>query len=317
MTAVDRSQTARADQVDLSTTLGPVELANPIVTASGCFASGKEMNRFYDVNRLGAVIAKSVTLEPRQGMPTPRMAETASGMLNAVGLQNQGIERWLADDEPWLTEQGVPTIVSIAGERVADYRQLAERLRGIDTVLAIEANISCPNVEADDTVFATSPQGTHDVISQVTRVADVPVFAKLTPDVTDVTEIARVAWRAGATGVSAINTLRGMAIDVETCRPKLGGVTGGLSGPAIKPVAIRAVHQLHQALPDLPIIGIGGVSKVEDIVEFLLAGASAVAVGTSNFVNPLAASDLLDGLPQWLAARGYTGLDELRGALRL
>lgn len=317
MTAVDRSQTLRADQVDLSTDLGPIPLANPIVTSSGCFASGKEMNRFYDVNRLGAVIAKSVTLQPRQGKPTPRMAETASGMLNAVGLQNQGIDRWLAEDEPWLAEQGVPTIVSIAGERVADYRELAERLRGLDTVLAIEANISCPNVEADDTVFACSPQGTHDVIGQVTRVADVPVFAKLSPDVTDVTEIARVAWRAGATGVSAINTLRGMAIDVEARRPKLGGVTGGLSGPAIKPVAVRIIHQVHQSLPELPIIGIGGVSKVEDVVEFLLAGASAVAVGTANFVNPLAASDLLDELPEWLAAHGYTSLDELRGALRL
>lgn len=317
MTAVDRSQTLRADQVDLSTDLGPLQLANPIVTSSGCFASGKEMNRFYDVNRLGAVIAKSVTLQPRQGKPTPRMAETASGMLNAVGLQNQGIDRWLAEDEPWLAEQGVPTIVSIAGERVADYRELAERLRGLDTVLAIEANISCPNVEADDTIFACSSQGTHDVIGQITRVADVPVFAKLTPDVTDVTEIAHVAWRAGATGVSAINTLRGMAIDVEARRPKLGGVTGGLSGPAIKPVAVRIIHQIHQALPELPIIGIGGVSKVEDVVEFLLAGASAVAVGTANFVNPLAASDLLDELPQWLAAHGYTSLDELRGALRL
>lgn len=317
MTAVDRSQTLRADQVDLSTDLGPIKLANPVVASSGCFASGKEMNRFYDVNRLGAVIAKSVTLQPRQGKPTPRMAETASGMLNAVGLQNQGIDRWLAEDEPWLAEQGVPTIVSIAGDRVADYRELAERLRGLETVLAIETNISCPNVEADDTIFACSPQGTHDVISQVVRVADVPVFAKLTPDVTDVTEIANVAWRAGATGVSAINTLRGMAIDVEARRPKLGGVTGGLSGPAIKPVAVRIIHQVHQALPELPIIGIGGVSRVEDVVEFLLAGASAVGVGTANFINPLAASDLLDELPQWLAAHGYTSLDELRGALRL
>lgn len=317
MTAVDRSQTLRADQVDLSTDLGPIQLANPIVTSSGCFASGKEMNRFYDVNRLGAVIAKSVTLQPRQGKPTPRMAETASGMLNAVGLQNQGIDRWLAEDEPWLADQGVPTIVSIAGDRVADYRELAERLRGLETVLAIETNISCPNVEADDTIFACSSQGTHDVISQVARVADVPVFAKLTPDVTDVTEIAHVAWRAGATGVSAINTLRGMAIDVEARRPKLGGVTGGLSGPAIKPVAVRIIHQVHQALPELPIIGIGGVSKVEDVVEFLLAGASAVGVGTANFINPLAASDLLDELPRWLAAHGYTSLDELRGALQL
>lgn len=303
--------------MDLTTLLGPLELANPIVTASGCFGSGREINRFYDVAALGAVVVKSVTLEPRLGLPTPRMAETASGMLNAIGLQNPGIERWLADDLPWLQAHGVPTILSIAGSSVAEYRHLAERVRGLQGIIAIEANISCPNVEDRGTIFACSPESTRDAISQVTRASSVPVFAKLTPDVTDIVTIAESARAGGAAGVSVINTLLGMAIDVETARPRLGAVTGGLSGPAIKPVALRVVHQIHQALPDLPIIAMGGVLHVTDVVEFLMAGAGAVAVGTANFANPLAGRELLHGLPRWLAERGYTSADAVRGSLRL
>jgi dihydroorotate dehydrogenase (NAD+) catalytic subunit len=308
--------TLRPDQVDLRVDLGGLRLRNPIVTASGCFASGKEIDRFFDVRRLGAVVVKSITVEPRLGLPTPRMTETASGMLNAIGLQNPGIDAWLEQDLPWLNEHRVPTIASIAGKTAGEYRILAERLRGQPGIVAIEANISCPNVEDRGIVFACREDATREVISQVTRISAVPVFAKLTPDVTDITAIAATAQAAGATGVSVINTLLGMAIDVETRRPRLGAVTGGLSGPAIKPVAVRAVHQIHQALPDLPIIGMGGIRTVEDIVEFVLAGASAVAVGTATFANPIATLELLEELPHWLAARGHARLADLRGAWR-
>lgn len=304
------------EQVDLRVKLGPLVLANPIVTASGCFASGQEIDRFFDVGRLGAVVVKSLTLEPRAGLPTPRMVETASGMLNAIGLQNPGIDRWLEHDYPWLRRHGVPTIVSIAGKTVHEYRVLAERLRGLDGVIAIEANISCPNVEDRGVVFACREAPTAEAISAVTRVASVPVFAKLTPDVTDIAAIAAAAVQAGAAGVSLINTLLAMAIDTETFRPRLAAVTGGLSGPAIKPVAVRAIHQVRTAIPDVPIIGMGGARSVEDVVEFMLAGANAVAIGTATFANPLVTLELVEELPRWCAAHGVTAARKLTGALR-
>jgi dihydroorotate dehydrogenase (NAD+) catalytic subunit len=309
--------TLRPEEVDLRVALGPLQLRNPIVTASGCFGSGQEINRFFDVRRLGAVVVKSITVEPRMGLPTPRMTETTGGMLNAIGLQNPGIDAWLEQDLPWLVQHRVPVIASIAGKTAAEYRYLAERLRGQPGIVAIEANISCPNVEDRGIVFACREDATREAIAQVTRVASVPVFAKLTPDVTDIAAIAAAAQAAGAAGVSVINTLLGMAIDVTTMRPKLGAVTGGLSGPAIKPIAIRAVHQIHRALPDLPIIGMGGVRSVEDVVEFVLAGASAVAVGTATFANPLATAELLERLPAWLAEHGHPSIRGLRGAVRL
>ncbi|HVM21266.1 MAG TPA: dihydroorotate dehydrogenase [Egibacteraceae bacterium] len=320
MTAVEPTaprKKLRHDQVDLTTQLGPLTLANPIVTASGCFGNGREINRFFDIADLGAVVVKSITVEPRQGLPTPRMAETAKGMLNAIGLQNPGIDAWLATELPWLNQRQVPVIVSIAGKTAAEYRYLAERLRGQPGIMAIEANISCPNVEDRNIVFACREESTRDAIQQITRVTNLPVFAKLTPDVTDIAAIAETAVEAGATGVSMINTLLGMAIDVESRRPKLAAVTGGLSGPAIKPVAVRAIHQVHRALPDVPIIGMGGVQTVEDVVELMLAGASVVAVGTAMFANPMAARDLLDALPRWCAERDITSTAELRGAVVL
>ena len=319
MTAVEPTarKKLRQDQIDLSVELGPLTLRNPIVTASGCFGNGREIQRFFDIASLGAVVVKSITVEPRQGLPTPRMAETANGMLNAIGLQNPGIEAWLATELPWLNRHGVPVIVSIAGKTAAEYRYLAERLRGQPGIVAVEANISCPNVEDRDIVFACGVDSTREAISQVTRVSSVPVFAKLTPDVTDIAEIAESAVTAGATGVSMINTLLGMAIDVETRRPKLAAVTGGLSGPAIKPVAVRAIHQVHQALPDVPIIGMGGVRTISDVIELILAGASAVAIGTASFTNPMAAMDLLQALPRWCADRDISSVAELRGAVAL
>jgi dihydroorotate dehydrogenase (NAD+) catalytic subunit len=309
--------TLRPGDVDLAVDLGPLRLRNPVVTASGCFAAGQEIDRFFDVGLLGAVVVKSITVEVRPGLPTPRMAETTGGMLNAIGLQNPGVDAWLERDLPWLNDHGVPVIASIAGKTVAEYAVLADRLRGQPGIVAIEANISCPNVEDRGIVFACREDATREAVDQVVQRSEVPVFAKLTPDVTDIAAIAAAAHAAGATGVSVINTLLGMAIDVETLRPRLRAVTGGLSGPAIKPVAIRAVHQVHRALPDLPIIGMGGIRTVEDIVEFVAAGASAVAVGTATFGSPMATLELLEQLPVWLAAHGHPRLADLRGAVRL
>lgn len=300
---------------DLRVRLGPLELANPIVTASGCFASGREIDRFFDITRLGAVVVKSVTLEPRHGLPTPRMAETSSGMLNAIGLQNPGIDAWLATELPWLRERGATVMLSVAGKTVGEYAALARKLRGVEGLAAIEANISCPNVEDRGVVFACRESATGEAVAGLTRVLDVPVFAKLTPDVTDIAAIARAAAGAGAAGVSAINTLLGMAIDPHTRRPKLAAVTGGLSGPAVKPVAVRAVHQIHTALPGLPIIGMGGVRTVDDVAELLLAGASAVAVGTATFANPSATLDLVEALPEWLDGHGVRRAADLTGAV--
>jgi dihydroorotate dehydrogenase (NAD+) catalytic subunit len=306
-----------AAAVDIAVDLGGLRLRNPLVTASGCFASGREMARFFPLSTLGAVVTKSVTLEPRSGLPPPRMAETASGMLNAIGLQNPGVDAWLVKDLPWLAAQDVPVIASIAGRTVAEYSLLAERLAGNPDIAAVEVNISCPNVEDRGVVFACRTDSTTAAIAAVTAVLDVPVFAKLTPDVTDIVTIAEAAVAAGATGVSLINTLLGMAIDTDTRRPKLAAVTGGLSGPAIKPVAVRAVHQVHAALGPVPIIGIGGACTAEDVVEFVLAGASAVAVGTATFANPMATPEIVDGVADWLRRHGDPGIGALRGAVAL
>jgi dihydroorotate dehydrogenase (NAD+) catalytic subunit len=299
--------------VELGVPLGPLRLANPIVTASGCFGSGAEMDRFLDVADLGAVVTKSVTLEPRQGLPTPRMAETPSGMLNAIGLQNPGVEVWLERDLPWLSERGATVVASIAGSSIEDFARLARRLRGAPGLAAIEINLSCPNVEHRGLVFATDPETVRTVVGLVRRDSSVPVFAKLTADVTDLVAIARAAVDAGASGLTLINTLLGMAIDPETGHPELANVMGGLSGPAIRPVAVRAVHQVHRALPDVPIIGVGGVREVGDVVQFLRAGASAVAVGTTNFVDPTATTRLVRQLARWLAERRIAAASDLIG----
>lgn len=320
MSTVGRAKAARPvtpAEVDLRVQLDDMILRNPIMAASGTFASGQEINRFFDVDRLGAVVVTSITMDPRPGLPTPRMAETASGMLNAVGLQNAGIERWLNVDYPWLVHHKVPIIASVAGRTPHEYRQVAEKLRGLEGIIAIEANVSSPNAEAGGAIFATHPAQVAEVVSTIMRVSTVPVFAKLTPNVTDIVTLAHAAADAGAAGVSVINGIHGMAIDTETRRPKLAAAVGGLSGPAIKPIAIRAVHEIHCALPDLPIIGMGGATSVSDVVEFMLAGASAVAIGTATFANPLATAEIIDGLPQWLAQRGIRHVRSLIGGVRL
>ena len=300
-------------EVDLAIDLGGVRLENPITTASGCFASGAEIDRFFDISELGSIVVKSITLEPREGLPTPRMFETASGMLNAIGLQNPGVDRWLVKDLPWLQGKGVPVIVSIAGKSVEEFREVARRIRGRAGIVAVEVNLSCPNVEHRGLVFACHADPAAEVIQAVRRELDVPVFGKLTPDVTDITAIARAVVDAGATGLSLINTTLGMAIDPETGRPRIANTFGGLSGPAIKPMAIRAMYQVHQALPKVPKIGMGGIRTVPDVVEMIRAGATAVAIGTANFADPFATQHLLVGLRRWMAARGIGSLAALRG----
>jgi dihydroorotate dehydrogenase (NAD+) catalytic subunit len=307
-------------EVDLAVELAGIAMANPITTASGCFASGPEIDRFYDVTDLGAIVVKSITPEPREGLPTPRMAETPGGMLNAIGLQNPGIDAWLERDLPWLKARGAKVIASIAGKTVDDFREVARKLKrqqpassAVGGVVGIEVNLSCPNVEHRGLVFACSPDDSAEVIAAVAREADVPVFAKLTSDVTDIVAIARSVVDAGADGLTLINTLLGMAIDPETGKPQLSNTYGGLSGPAIRPVAVRNVHQVHQALPEVPIIGCGGVRTVHDVIEFVRAGATAVAVGTATFIDPFAAKLLVDDLRGWLAQRGIRSLAELHG----
>ncbi|MGH8971494.1 MAG: dihydroorotate dehydrogenase [Actinomycetes bacterium] len=299
----------RADEprYDFRTRLGPLELPNPILTASGCAAAGRELDQFFDVAALGAMVTKSIMLEPRSGRAAPRMAETPSGMLNSIGLQGPGIDAFLADDLPWLHERGARAMVSIAGGSVADYAQLARRLRGRDGMVALEVNISCPNVADRGLVFACDADAAAAVVAAVRRetAPSVPVFAKLSPDVTDIVSVARSCVDAGADGLSMINTLLGMALDLATMRPVLAGVTGGLSGPAVKPVAVRCIWQVHAALPEVPIIGMGGVRSGLDALELILAGATAVSVGTAIFNDPNAPVRVLRELRHALAERGF------------
>jgi dihydroorotate dehydrogenase (NAD+) catalytic subunit len=312
MTALDQIMPGVAAPT-LEVDLGGVRFPTPVLAASGCFNSGKEMANAMDLQRIGGVVTKSVTFRPTKGLPTPRMAETASGMLNAIGLQNPGIEEFLGKDGPWIETAGVPVIVSVAGRSVEEFSQVMIRIRELQSVVAIEANISCPNVERRNQVFACHPDMAAEVIGSVSRLSRVPVFAKLTADVTNIVEVAEACLRAGAHGLSLINTLLGMAIDVETFRPKLGAVTGGLSGPAIKPVAVRCIYQVAEAFPDAPIIGIGGVRTAEDAVELMLAGAWAVQVGTANFFDPDVTTDVARGIGEFLARKGLSGPADLRG----
>ncbi|HEU0132852.1 MAG TPA: dihydroorotate dehydrogenase [Mycobacteriales bacterium] len=299
--------------IDLSTRLAGVYFPNPVFTASGCAAAGQELGQFFDVAKLGAMVTKSIMLEPRSGRPTPRMAETPSGMLNSIGLQGPGIETFLQRDLPWLAERGARTVVSIAGSSVEEYARLAQKLRGRPGLTMLEVNISCPNVEDRGTVFACDARSAADVVNAVKRVSSVPVFAKLSPDVTDIVSIARAVVDGGADGLSMINTLLGLAIDTKTMRPVLAGVTGGLSGPAIRPVAVRCVWQVHQALPEVPIIGMGGIRTGVDALEFLLAGASAVSVGTAVFGDPNAPVRIVEELRSALAERGITSVADVVG----
>lgn len=302
--------------VDMRVRIGSLELRNPVMTASGTFASGREYADFVELERLGAVVTKGVSLHPWAGNASPRIAETASGMLNSIGLQNPGVEAFCERDLAWLATRDVPVIVNVSGHSVAEYVAVTERLSAEKTVSAFEVNISCPNVDEGGMAFGTSCPAAAEVTRAVRAVTGKPLIVKLSPNVTDIAGIARAVEAEGADAVSLINTLLGMAIDVDSFRPKLARAVGGLSGPAIKPVAVRMVWQVASAV-DIPVIGMGGIMTAEDAVEFMLAGATAVAVGTANFVDPTAAMRVVDGLEAFCRERGIGQVSGLTGAVRL
>ena len=301
--------------VDMSTTLGNAWFPTPIFTASGCASSGKELSQFFALKDVGAIVTKSVMTKPRHGRPTPRMAETPSGMLNSIGLQGPGIDAFLAHDLPWLVEQKARVIVSIAGETIEEYSTLARKLRSASGISAVEVNISCPNVENRGLVFACDPDASRRVIDGVRKTigGELPIIAKLSPDVTNLPEIAKGVVDAGADALALINTVLGMVINLETMKPHLGGKTGGLSGPAIRPIAVRAIYQVHAALPHVPILGMGGVASGRDALELILAGASGISVGTASFGNPTALINIQNELRDLLAARGFATLQQAIG----
>lgn len=301
--------------LDFSTKIGSKRFSNPIFTASGCASSGQELSQFFPLTQIGAIVTKSIMVKARTGRATPRMAETPSGMLNSIGLQGPGIDTFLEKDIPWLVEQQAKVIVSIAGESVDEYGVLARRLRSVPGISALEVNISCPNVENRGQVFACHPDTATAVIEAVRRNigGELPIIAKLSPDVTDIVEIAGAVINAGADGLALINTLLGMVIDTNTMKPKLAGKTGGLSGPAIRPVAVRIIYQVHQAFPNTPIVGMGGVASGRDALELILAGASAVSVGTATFGNPKAAFDIKNQLEMLLLEKGFTDFRDAIG----
>lgn len=301
------------DAERLAVNLPGLSLKNPIMPASGCFAFGKEFGALYDLDQLGAIVLKSVTRESRFGNPTPRVAETASGMLNAIGLQNPGVDRIVAEVLPELARRHrAPIIANVAGSTFEDYVYVAERLSASGFVSALELNISCPNVKAGGLQFGTDPEIAARLTEKVKAVSAVPVYVKLSPNVTDIVAVAKAVEEAGADGLSMINTLVGMRIDVKTMRPVLANATGGLSGPAIKPIAIRMIYEVSQKVK-LPIIGMGGIRTADDVIEFLLAGASAVAVGTANFVDPFAMPAIIKALPEKLDALNVRRVTELIG----
>jgi dihydroorotate dehydrogenase (NAD+) catalytic subunit len=300
--------------VDMTTRLGGLVVPDPVFTASGCAAAGQELAPFNNLSGIGGVVTKSIQLKARAGRATPRMAETASGMLNSIGLQGPGIDSFIERDLSWLEDNSVRAAVSIAGSSVEDYGKLASKLRGKPVAL-VEVNISCPNVEDRGQVFACDPSAAAAVMAVVRRnvASGVPVFAKLSPDVTDIVAVAQACVGAGADGLSLINTTLGLVIDTDTMRPVLAGTTGGLSGPAIKPLALRCVWQVHEALPDTPLFGIGGIRSGLDALEFVLAGASAIQVGTVVFHDPGAPTRISRELREALAARDIDRLADVIG----
>jgi dihydroorotate dehydrogenase (NAD+) catalytic subunit len=303
----------RPSRLALHTQLGPLSLQNPILTASGTFGYGQEMSNHIDISRLGAIVCKTVTRHPRAGNAPPRTCETASGMLNAIGLQNVGIDKFIEEKLPPLQELGVPIVVNVAGESVEDFAFLLRSLDGQRGVCAVELNISCPNV-AHGLDFATDPALTEEVVAHARAATSLPVFAKLSPNVSDITVIAKAAEAGGAHALSLVNTFVGMAIDTRTRKPRISNISGGLSGPAIKPLALRAVYRCAQVV-SIPIIGIGGIVSANDALEFFIAGASAVQIGTATFAQPQAATDVLDGIAEYLSQNKLT-LAELIGSMK-
>lgn len=304
------------NQPDLRVNIGSLEIANPVMTASGTFGYAREFEKLMNLHRLGAVIVKGISLYPRAGNPPPRIVETACGMLNAIGLQNVGVDRFITEKMPYLQGLNVPVIVNILGDSLAEYAEITTRLAGITGVAGIEVNISCPNVKKGGVAFGTDPAMAAAVTGAVKKKSQVPVMVKLSPNVSDITVIARAVEDAGADAISLINTLIGMAIDLPTRRPKLANIIGGLSGPAIKPVALRMVYQVAKAV-SLPVIGIGGIESAEDALEFMLAGATAVQIGTANFINPRASEEVVDGIGAYAKSEKLLSIRSIIGGLQL
>jgi len=293
--------------------LGRLHLGNPIMVASGTFGYAREMAALVDLCRLGAILPKTITCQPRAGNPPPRTVETAAGMLNSIGLDNDGIDAFLVKQMPYLASLGAPIIVSIAGKNQEEFVDMAARLDGVPGVAALELNISCPNVTGG-VDFGTSPPMCQRVVAGVRQACSLPILAKLTPNVTDIVSIAQAAEAGGADAISLINTLLGMAIDWRCRRPRLGRIMGGLSGPAIKPIALRAVYQVARAVR-IPLVGIGGIATIDDVMEFFVAGAAAVQIGTANFYSPRVSMEILDALPDALAEAGARSVKEMVGTL--
>ncbi len=300
--------------VNLEVTAGSLKFRNPVITASGTFGYGSEFDDFMDVSRLGGIILKGTTLEPREGNPYPRMAETPSGMLNAVGLQNKGIDYFERTIYPKVSEYDTNVIVNINGSYIEDYVALACRVNNLDRIKAIELNISCPNVKMGGMAFGTNPVSAREVIKAVRAVYSRTMIVKLSPNVTDITEFARIAEEEGADSVSLVNTFLGMAVDVDSMKPSLSTITGGLSGPAIKPLALRMVWQTARAVK-IPVIGMGGIMDANDAIEFILAGATAVQVGTASFIDPKTSVKIIDGIEKYLSGKGYSNISEIQGLI--
>jgi dihydroorotate dehydrogenase (NAD+) catalytic subunit len=296
--------------------IGGLELKNPVMTASGTFGYGREFADLIDLNRLGAIIVKGLSLEPSKGNPPLRIVETRCGMLNAIGLENVGLEAFVKEKIPFLQNLTTPTLVNIYGKTKEEYAELAARLEDIEAVSGIEVNISCPNVKAGGVAFGAYPQTAAEVVRAVRSKTTRLLVVKLSPNVTDIAEIARSVEAAGADSISLINTITGMAIDIESRRPKLANTTGGLSGPAIKPIALRMVWQVAQSVK-IPVIGVGGIMNATDALEFLIAGATAVQIGTANFINPRATLDVIEGIESYLIAKEIPDISEIIGSLEV
>jgi dihydroorotate dehydrogenase (NAD+) catalytic subunit len=299
---------------DLTVDIGGLKLQNPVMTASGTFGYAREFDRYIDLNRLGGIIVKGLSLDPSKGNPPPRIVETACGMLNAIGLENVGIDAFIRDKLPFLETLRPPTIANIYGKTVEEYARLAERMEPLEAVKGLEVNISCPNVKEGGVAFGADPKLAHEVVRTVRAKTTKHLTVKLSPNVTDIALMATAAEDAGADALSVINTITGMAVDLSTRRPKLANITGGLSGPAIKPVALRMVWQTAQAV-NIPVIGIGGIMNAADALEFMMVGATAIQVGTANFINPDSTMKILEDMETWLRAEGLDDVKQLIGTL--
>ncbi|KPK02429.1 MAG: hypothetical protein AMK71_02265 [Nitrospira bacterium SG8_35_4] len=304
---------SKKQKIDLTVHLGKLKLKNPVMTASGTFGYGREFSEFIDLNRLGAIVVKGISLKPMKGNPPPRICETPCGMLNAIGLQNPGLKGFLKEQLPFLKNVKTKIIVNILGNSIDEYIELAETLEA-SGIHALELNVSCPNVKKGGIVFGTDPGLFEELIARVRKRVRLPLITKLSPNVTDITLFAKIAENAGSDILSLINTLTGMSIDIRTRRPRLANITGGLSGPAIRPVAVRMVWQCYNAV-SIPIIGMGGIMSADDAIEFILAGASGIAVGTGNFINPRTTMDILQGIESYMSARNIQSIDKLVGGV--